>query len=217
MTCSVIGPDGAYGAGALRRHRIGKGEGMGGGAREGRWGVICSSIVMASINPCLNRGANGTCVLVLIHGGCRLNTLVRPMTGADHHTLFARFVVRAVSPKAKGADTTYAALFISPLPSARAPPLSLVQYIPYCPLPGTWAVGWISTRAPIPPDEWQVIACPAGGRTIGTHTSLEGPLGFASQKAHGCSGIWPFDRSPDPGRVQEPAACWADSTEKGPR
>ena len=176
VTCSVIGPDGAYSADGLRRHMTGKSKGMGGGAREGRWGVTRSSIVMASTNSCFNRGVNGTCVLVSIHGRCRFNILVRPIPGADHHTLFASFVVRAVSPKAKGADTTYSALSISPLPSARSSPLSPVQHIPYCPRPGTWAVGWLSTRAPMPPDEWQVIACPAGGRTIGAHTALESPL-----------------------------------------
>ena len=181
--------------------------------------MIFSSIVMASTNPGFNRGANGTCLFVSTQGRCHFNTLVRPMPGADHRALFASFVVRAVSPKAKGVDTTYSALFISPLPSARSSPLSLVQYIPYCPRPGTWAVGWISTRAPMPPDEWQLIACPAGRCTIGTHTSSEGPLGFASTKAHDHSGTRSFDRSPNPGCLLElePTACWTDSTEKGPR
>ena len=192
---------------------------MGGGAREGCWGVIFSSIIMASTNPCFNRGANGTCVLVSIQGRCCSNTLVRPMTGADHRDLFAGFVVRAVSPKAKGTDTTYSGLFISPLPSAGSSPLSPIQYIPCSPRPGTWAGGWISTLAPMPPDEWHDIACPAGGCTIGILTSSEGPVGFASPKAHGCLGTRPFDSPPDPGCVldSEPTACWADSTEKGPR
>ena len=178
--------------------------------------MICSSIVMASTNPCFYRDANRTCMLVSIQR-CHFNTLVRPMTGADHRALFAGFVVRAISPKAKGADMTYSARFISPLPSAGSSPLSPIQYIPCSPRPGTWAGGCISTLAPMPPDEWQGIACPAGGPSIGTHTSSEGPLGYASPKAHGCLGTRPFDRPPEPGCVleSEQTACWADSTERG--
>ena len=112
---------------------------------------------------------------------------------------------------------TYSALFISPLPSAGSSPLSPIQYIPYCPLPGTWADGWAATRAPMPPDESQGIACPVGGRTIGTNTSSEGLLEFASPKAHGHSGTAPCDRPPDPGCVPEPTACRADSIKKGSR
>jgi len=70
VTCSAIGPGGVYGADGSQRHRIGKSKGMGGGAREGRCGMIYPSAVMASTNPCFNRGATGTCVTVSIDGTC---------------------------------------------------------------------------------------------------------------------------------------------------
>ena len=72
---------------------------MGGGVREGRWGMIHSSIVVVSTNPYFNRGAGGTCVLVSIRGQYCFKTLVRPINGAAHRALSAGLVIRAVSPR----------------------------------------------------------------------------------------------------------------------
>jgi len=96
VTCSVTGPGGVYGADGSRRHRVGKSKGMGGGAREGRCGMIYTSIVMASTNSCFNRGVTGTCVTVSIQGTCRFKTLVKPITGDSHRAVFACFMIRVV-------------------------------------------------------------------------------------------------------------------------
>ena len=142
-----------------------------GGAREGRCGMIYPSIVVTSTTPCFSRGAGGACVLVSIQGGC---CLVRPIAGAAHRALSAGFVIRVVSPKTtedKECGPTYSPRLISPLPSATSFPLSPIQYNPHLPRPGTRVDGCISTRAPMPPDRWQEVACPAWARTNGTHMS----------------------------------------------
>jgi len=89
VTGSVTGPDRVYGANGSRKPRIGKSKGTGGGGREGRCGMIYSSTIMASTNPCFNRGATSTCVTVSTQGSCRFNTLIRPITGVAHHSRFA--------------------------------------------------------------------------------------------------------------------------------
>ena len=72
----------------------------------------------------------------------------------------------------KYAGTTHSSLFISPLLSATSS--SPIQYNPHLPRPGTWVGGWIFIRAPMPYE----VACPAGGRTNGTHMSPESPIAF---------------------------------------
>ena len=100
VTRLVIGPHGAYGANGSRRHRSGESRGMAGGAREGRRSVRYPSAAVTSPNPCFNRDANCTCVLVSIQGRCCFKPLVRPINRTARPALSAGLVIRAVSPRA---------------------------------------------------------------------------------------------------------------------
>ena len=84
VTCSAIGSHGAYSADSSQRCGIGGSNGMSGRAREGRRDKIYPSISIACTNPCLNRSASGTFVLVSIRGRCRFTTLVRPIIDVAH-------------------------------------------------------------------------------------------------------------------------------------
>jgi hypothetical protein len=70
---------------------------MGGGAREGCWGMIYFSTIVTSTNPCFNRGAGSTHVLVSTRGRCCFKRLVGPITSAAHCAMSAGFVIRVVS------------------------------------------------------------------------------------------------------------------------
>jgi len=67
------------------------------------------------------------------------------------------------------------------------------------------------------PDKRSDIACPAGERTTGPHTSSKGPLGSESLQVHGPPETGAFDRQRNRECVLEPTARREDSTEKGSR